>query len=378
MSPVIRECQRRKIDFFILHTNQHYSKNLDKIFFKELGLPKPKYNLGVGSGFHGEQTGRMLMGIEKILIREKPHIVLVEGDTNTVLAGALAAVKLHIKIGHIEAGLRSYFREMPEEINRILTDHISDLLFAPTEKAKENLLKEGIPNDKIFVTGNTIVDAVYQNLKIAPKRSKILQKLYLKKKNYFLLTLHRAENVDVKERLEKILEGLKLVYKKINLPLIFPIHPRTKKRIEEFRLKVPRGVNLIEPLGYLDFLLLEANAKLIFTDSGGVQEEACILGIPCVTLRDNTERPETIKVGANILAGANPQKILVSSILMFNKNKKWPNPFGDGKSAKKIVKILLNYKKFKWLLTCQGVITMKHILPCVRVLIIFKKVGHFI
>lgn len=347
MSPVIRECQRRKIDFFILHTNQHYSKNLDKIFFKELGLPKPKYNLGVGSGFHGEQTGRMLMGIEKILIREKPHIVLVEGDTNTVLAGALAAVKLHIKIGHIEAGLRSYFREMPEEINRILTDHISDLLFAPTEKAKENLLKEGIPNDKIFVTGNTIVDAVYQNLKIAPKRSKILQKLYLKKKNYFLLTLHRAENVDVKERLEKILEGLKLVYKKINLPLIFPIHPRTKKRIEEFRLKVPRGVNLIEPLGYLDFLLLEANAKLIFTDSGGVQEEACILGIPCVTLRDNTERPETIKVGANILAGANPQKILVSSILMFNKNKKWPNPFGDGKSAKKIVKILLNYKKFK-------------------------------
>ena len=191
MSPIIRECEKQGLDYFILHTGQHYSYNLDRIFFEDLELPAPKYNLDVGSGTHAEETGKMLIGIEKVLLKEKPDIVLVEGDTNTVLAGALAAAKLHIKVGHVEAGLRSYDRSMPEEINRILADHVSDYLFAPTEKAKENLLREGIEEDKIFVTGNTIVDAVYQNLEIAKRKVNILDKLNLSSREYFLITSHR-------------------------------------------------------------------------------------------------------------------------------------------------------------------------------------------
>jgi len=340
MLPVIRECEKQNIDYFILHTGQHYSYNLDRIFFEELELPAAKYNLDVGSGTHAEETGKMLMGIEKILKEEKPDVVLVEGDTNTVLAGALAASKLHIKVGHVEAGLRSYDRTMPEEINRVLTDHISDYLFAPTVKARENLLREGIEKDKIFVTGNTIVDAVYQNLEIARRKVDILNKLNLNPEGYFLVTVHRQENVDVKERLKGILEGLELVYNKFDLSIIYPIHPRTRKRIKEFGLEVPKGIELIEPLGFLEFLQLEANAKLVLTDSGGVQEETCILRVPCVTLRDNTERPETLEVGSNILAGVNQEKILESVKTMLSKERNWENPFGDGRAGKRVAEIL--------------------------------------
>lgn len=340
MSPIIRECQKRKVNFFILHTNQHYSENLDKIFFKELELPRPKYNLGIGSGTHAEETGKMLIEIEKVLVKEKPDVVLVEGDTNTVLAGALAATKLHIKVGHIEAGLRSYFREMPEEINRILADHCSDFLFAPTKKAKEIMLGEGIPVKKIYITGNTIVDAVYQNLELAEKKSKILKKLNLRKEKYFLLTAHRPENVDKKERLKGILEGLNLIYKKFNLPIIYPIHPRTRKMIEKFKLRIPAGIKLIEPIGFLDFLQLEANAKLVLTDSGGIQEETCILKIPCITLRDNTERPETLEVGSNVLAGTNPKEILEAAKKMLKVKKNLGNPFGNGRTGEKLVSII--------------------------------------
>jgi len=230
MSPVIRECEKQNIDYFILHTGQHYSYNLDRIFFEELELPLPKYNLDVGSGTHAEETGEMLMGIEKVLKEEKPDVVLVEGDTNTVLAGALAATKLHIKVGHVEAGLRSYDRTMPEEINRVLTDHISDYLFAPTVKARENLLREGIEEDKIFVTGNTIVDAVYQNLEIARRKVDILNKLNLNPEGYFLVTAHRQENVDIKERLKGILEGLELVYNKFDLPIPYSSENDEKNR----------------------------------------------------------------------------------------------------------------------------------------------------
>ena len=341
MSPVIRELENQTLDYFILHTGQHYSYNLDKIFFEELELPATKYNLEVGSGTHAEETGKMLIGIEKILLKEKPNVVLVEGDTNTVLAGALAAVKSHIKVGHVEAGLRSYDRTMPEEINRVLADHVSDYLFAPTEKAKGNLLKEGVEEDKIFVTGNTIVDAVYQNLKIAERKVDILKKLNLNSKEYFLVTAHRQENVDIKERLKGILDGLKLVYNDFNLPIIYPIHPRTKKKIREFGLEVPKGVELIEPLGFLGFLQLEANAKLVLTDSGGVQEETCILKVPCVTLRDNTERPETLEVGSNVLAGVNQNKILGGVKIMLDRKRNWINPFGDGKAGNIIIKILI-------------------------------------
>lgn len=342
MSPIIRELQKRCLKFFILHSNQHYSENLDRIFFDELELLQPKYNLNIGSGTHAEETGKMLVGIEKILIREKPSVILVEGDTNTVLAGALAAVKLHIKIGHVEAGLRSYSREMPEEINRILTDHCSDLLFTPTKDARAILLKEGLPEGKVFITGNTIVDAVYQNLKIAKKKSKILNKLKLKSQEFFLLTVHRAENVDKKKRIKGILDGLNLIHKRFKLPIIFSVHPRTQRMINKFRLKIPEGVRPIEPVGYLDFLQLQVNALLVLTDSGGVQEETCILKIPCVTLRNNTERPETLNVGSNILAGTNPERILKSSILMASKERNWNNPFGDGKASKKIADILCN------------------------------------
>lgn len=339
MSPVIRECEKRGLEYFILHTGQHYSYNMDRVFFEQLGLPEAKYNLDVGSRLHGEQTGKMLMEIEKVLIKEEPGVVLVEGDTNTVLAGALAATKLHIKLGHVEAGLRSYDKSMPEEINRVLTDHCSDNLFAPTEKSRRILLSEGIPDEKIFVTGNTIVDAVNQNLSISRDRVNPLNDLELVPKGYFLVTVHRQENVDIKKKFEGIIKGLELVADDSDLPVIYPLHPRAKKMMNHFGLKA-NGIELIEPLDYLSFLQLESKAKLVLTDSGGVQEETCILKVPCVTLRDNTERPETLEVGSNIIAGTTPNKMLECTNQMLHVNNSWKNPLGDGKAGEKIVEIL--------------------------------------
>ncbi len=339
MSPVVRALEETKTEHFILHTGQHYSYNMDKIFFKQLQIPAAKYNLEVGSGSHAEQTARILTGVEEVLQKEQPDIVLVEGDTNSVFAGALAASKLLIKVGHVEAGLRSYDRNMPEEINRILTDHCSDYLFSPSEKAKSILLEEGIKEDRIFVTGNTIVDAVYQNLEIARNESNSLEILHIKPGEYFLVTLHRQENVDSKKRFGSILTGLNMLAKEFNLPVIYPIHPRSRQKMSEFSLD-PGAVRLIEPLDYLGFLQIESNARLILTDSGGVQEEACILGIPCVTLRDNTERPETIEAGSNILAGVDAETILQSARTMMTKEKNWANPFGDGKAGQRIIDII--------------------------------------
>lgn len=340
MAPIIRECERRNLDYFVLHTGQHYSYNLDKIFFDNLELPEVKYNINIGSGSHAEETGRMMHGIEKILLREHVDVILVQGDTNTVLAGALTASKLHIKVGHVEAGLRSYDRTMPEEINRVLTDHISDYAFAPTEIAKGNLEKEGIDATRIFITGNTIVDSVNQNLIIAQKKSQILKKLGLSPLNYFLATSHRQENVDNKNKLSEILSALEKVGIEFGLNIIYPVHPRTKKMITAFGLEFPANIRVIDPIGFLDFLSLEANARMIFTDSGGIQEESCILNVPCITLRENTERPETITVGSNILSGTNPEKILNSARIMMEKQNMWENPFGDGKSSEKIIKII--------------------------------------
>ena len=340
MSPIIRECDKLGLNYFIIHTGQHYSFEMDEVFFSQLELPVPKYNLYVGSGYHGEQTGKMLMDIEKVLMKEKPNIVLVQGDTNTVVAGSLAAVKLGIKVGHVEAGLRSYDRSMPEEINRILSDHLSDYLFAPTEDSRKNLLNEGILENNIFLTYNTITDAVYQNMDIANRKSDIINKLNLKPNEYFLVTAHRQENVDAEERIKGIIDGLRLVGKTFSMPIIFPIHPRTLKRLDEFNLELPETVQVIDPIGFLDFLQLEANAKLIITDSGGLQEESCILKVPCVTLRDNTERPETLEVGSNVLASTNPFLILESVNAMLNKGNNWGNPFGDGDSGKNIISIL--------------------------------------
>lgn len=342
MSPVIRECEKRKTDYFLIHSNQHYSANMDEIFFKELELKTPKYNLNIKASLHGDMTAQILTGIEKILLSEKPDWVLVQGDTNTVLAGALAVAKLQIKLGHVEAGLRSYDRSMPEEINRVLTDHVSDALFCPTKKQAKILFKEGIESNKVFITGNTIVDAVQQNLNLATKHKKLQH--YANEK-YFLLTLHRPSNVDDKDNLQEIISSMCLIAKKYGFPVYFPIHPRTKKQLEKFSIEIDQ--NLIKPMeatGFLEMLILEKYAQLILTDSGGIQEEACILQVPSVTLRDNTERPETLDVGASMLAGNNKQKILDATKKMLNVKKNWSNPFGNGKAGEKIIKIIYEKK----------------------------------
>ncbi len=339
LAPVIRILEHDTLDYFILHTGQHYSYSMDRVFFEQLELPDAKYNLDVRSGSHAEQTGRMLIGIESILKKENPDVVLVQGDTNTTLAGALATVKLGIKVGHVEAGLRSYDRKMPEEINRTLADHCSDLLFAPTEKSRATLINEGIPESRVFVTGNTIVDAVFQNLEISKKRANVLELFDVESGGYFLATAHRQENVDNEERFKAIIKGLEKVHEEFGLPVVYPVHVRARRRIKDFKIEV-NGVRLIEPLDYLSFLQLESNARLVLTDSGGVQEEACILGVPCVTLRYNTERPETLEVGSNVLAGTEPDEIVKKAREMLNKQKNWPNPFGDGKAGERVVKIV--------------------------------------
>ncbi|GBF35908.1 non-hydrolyzing UDP-N-acetylglucosamine 2-epimerase [Methanofervidicoccus abyssi] len=349
LSPVIRELEKLKenIDYFVIHTNQHYSENLNRIFFKELNLPEPKYNLKVGSASHGKQTGMMLEGIEEVLIREKPEIVVVQGDTNTTLAGALASTKLGIEVAHVEAGLRSYDRSMPEEINRVLTDHISNYLFVPTEVAEENLRREGI-TENVFLVGNTVVDATFQNIKIAEeKKEEIFEGEMLdivKGGDYFLLTIHRAENTDNSRKLKSIVEGILKVAEYYDETVIFPLHPRTEGKLKEYhlwdKLKKNKNIKMLEPTGYFKFLILEKYAKLILTDSGGVQEEACILKVPCITLRKNTERPETLEVGSNILVDIERENILEAVDSMLRRNRNWENPFGDGRSGERIVKIL--------------------------------------
>jgi len=340
LAPVINECVKKKLNFFVVHTNQHYSTDMDSVFFNDLNLNPPRHNLNIGSGSHGEMTGKMIIEIEKILIQEKPSIVLVQGDTNTVLAGALAASKLGILIGHVEAGLRSYDRKMPEEINRILVDHISDFLFAPTRNAEDNLIKEGISRKKIFNVGNTVVDALFHNLKIAEKESLILRDLGLLGKEYALFTMHRPSNTDSIECMTSIFEALDSTRNSGVEKIIFPAHPRVAQRIKEYKLNIPKNIIQINPIGYLDMLLLIKNADIVITDSGGVQEESCILKVPCVTLRESTERPETLSVGGNILVGCKKAKILNGIGKMSNVDRVWKNPFGDGKSAGRIIGIL--------------------------------------
>lgn len=334
MAPVIRECQRRKLDYFIVHSKQHYSEKLDGIFFAELDLPAPKYNLNVGSGGHANQTGRILIALEPILISEKPDVLLVQGDTNTVVAGALAAHKLHIRVGHIEAGLRSFDRTMPEESNRIIADHVSDYLFAVTDVQVSHLKKEGLPESKIFKVGNTIVDALFSNRVRAEEHSQILSELKLQKKRYYLLTCHRAANVDDPDALNEII-GL---IGKIPGDVCWPIHHRTQKVLKEGGIRLPENLTWTEPVGYSDFLTLLSNCKAVITDSGGVQEEACILHIPCVTIRDRTERPETVDVGANVLVHRDAEAMVAA---LNRPLPPWTNPFGDGHTAERILDIVM-------------------------------------
>jgi UDP-N-acetylglucosamine 2-epimerase (non-hydrolysing) len=335
LAPVIKELERSGIDFFILHTGQHYTYSMDRVFFEQLELPDPKYNLEAGSGTHAEQTARMLVGIEQVLVKEQPDVVVVQGDTNTALAGALAAAKLQVSVAHVEAGLRSFDVRMPEEINRTIVDHVSTLLFAPTQVSRKNLEREGI-TEGVYVTGNTIVDAVQRYAPLVDGAELPVDP----PSEYALLTLHRQENVDNPQRLANALKGVGMVAEKLGLPVLFPAHPRTRVRMSEFGIKAPEGVAVLEPLGYFQFLKLLKSAKVVLTDSGGVQEEACTLKVPCVTLRHTTERPETVYVGANAIAGLTPERVLEKTLEMVSRPRSWPNPLGDGRAAEKIVNIL--------------------------------------
>jgi len=337
LSPIIRSCDSQQLDYFIIHTNQHYSDNMDKIFFQELGLAAAEYNLGIGSGKQGAQTGKMLMAIEEVLLKTKPDLVLVQGDTNTVLAGALAAAKLYIKVGHVEAGLRSYDRAMPEEINRIMVDHMADWLFCPTDKQAEILAGEGISKEKIFITGNTIVDAVLHSVNNI--NNDLLLKHKLTAGKYILVTMHRPSNVDDKNMLAKQLNNISQLATDKDLAVVFPIHPRTLKNIQAFNLVIPDNIKVTEPCGFVDLITLEKFAKIILTDSGGLQEEGCILGVPTLNLRANTERPECVEAGASKIVGSDFAKLLAGYNFYDQADFTWTNPFGDGHSAAKIIEI---------------------------------------
>lgn len=342
LSPVIHECESRAIPYSVVHTGQHYSDNLDSVFFEQLELPPPDHHLEVGSKPHGEQTGEMLAGIESVLVESSPNTVLVQGDTNTVLAGAVATSKISPDLGHVEAGLRSFDRNMPEETNRVVADHVADYLFAPTEQSKQYLLEEGLPESRIAVTGNTVVDALRRNRELAAEKSSILATLGIEGDEFFLMTAHRAENVDQPARFEHMLQGVGECAEQRDVEVIYPIHPRAETRIDEFDITVPARIRPVDPLDYLDFLRLESAAELILTDSGGVQEEACVLRVPCVTMRDNTERPETVSAGANEVSGCDPDSIVSSVDNMLRTDQDWENPFGDGQASNRIVEAVLS------------------------------------
>jgi UDP-GlcNAc3NAcA epimerase len=335
---VSREIRRVHCEVLV-HTGQHYDPEMSDIFFEELRIPKPDYDLGVGSGTHGKQTGETLAKIEEVLLRERPELVLVYGDTNSTLAGALAASKLHIPVAHVEAGLRSFDRTMPEEINRVVTDHISDLLFCPTRTAVDHLADEGITRG-VHLTGDVMVDALRFNLGIAEQKSRIREKLSLEKNGYLVMTVHRPGNTDSMNNMRTILGAVR----DIAMPVVFPVHPRTKKQLQEFGLReqLPDNLVITEPLGYLDMLRLMSQAQRILTDSGGVQKEAYMLGIPCITLRENTEWVETLEGGWNVLVGADPVKISHALQPPVSQLPVQGNLFGEGDAAEKITKLIGN------------------------------------
>lgn len=331
-----REHPQRAIQEILVHTGQHYDREMSQVFFEELGLKEPDYHLGVGSGTHAYQTGEMLKRIEEVLVKEKPDLVMVYGDTNSTLAGALAAAKLRIPVAHVEAGLRSFNKKMPEEINRVLTDHISDLLFCPTETAVENLKREGITQG-VHLVGDVMYDSALYNVQLAEKRSRILERLRLQPKGYAIATVHRAENTDDAERLQSIFQALQAIAAD-GLPVVVPVHPRTRKQLSTLNLSL-KHVQMIEPVSYLEMLLLEKSAKIILTDSGGVQKEAFFFRVPCVTLRDETEWIETVEAGWNVLAGCEPQRI-VEAARTARPGFDSAAPYGDGRAAERIVQWL--------------------------------------
>ena len=349
VAPIYAEMKRRSSEFLpmIVHTGQHYDAAMSDSFFDDLGMPKPDVHLGVGSGSHAVQTAKIMTEFEPVVLEHKPDWVLVVGDVNSTIACALVCAKLGIKVAHVEAGLRSRDRTMPEEINRILTDSISDLLFTTSQDADENLRQEGIPLGRVRFVGNVMIDSLLEHLKIA-ENSTIREDLAIKAGEYAVTTLHRPSNVDDKEVFSGILDALLSVSEK--LPIIFPVHPRTRAKIAEFGFTdtiVASNIRLIDPLGYLDFMRLYSGAKIVLTDSGGLQEETTVLGIPCLTLRHNTERPITIEMGTNILVGTDPSKIkqAASDALSgegLQSSKRVP-PLWDGKASPRICDELLRF-----------------------------------
>ena len=344
-APVSRAIQKHnrkshgtQITEILVHTGQHYDDAMSAVFFRDLDIPEPHVNLDVGSGPHGWQTAQMLMRIEEVLMAQKPDMVLVYGDTNSTLAGALAAVKLHIPLAHVEAGLRSFNREMPEEHNRVVSDHLSNLLFCPTQTAIKNLEHEGISKG-VHCVGDVMYDSVLFNIHLAEKRSHILKQYNLKPNNYALATVHRAENTDAPERLKAILNALEEITSN-GLPVILPLHPRTRNKISDFNLS-HNSLQLIDPVSYLDMLALEKQAKVILTDSGGVQKEAYWFKVPCITLRNETEWLETVKSGWNVLVGSETNCI-IRTVEQAKSGISYHDAYGDGHTAERIADLLFS------------------------------------
>ena len=329
----------------IVHTGQHYDENMSEVFFRDLGIPKPDRHLEVGSGSHAEQTARIMVAFEKALLEDRPDLVVVVGDVNSTLACSLTAKKLDIKVAHVEAGLRSFDMSMPEEINRKLTDAISDLLFVTEESGRDNLLREGVSPEKIFLVGNVMIDTLLRNLDRIDNGGFVpsaqVKEFCENRKRYAVLTLHRPSNVDRRENFAAVWSAISEVAR--GIPVLFPIHPRTREKIIEFGLD-GTGVTLLDPIGYLDMLYAVKGAALVLTDSGGLQEETTALGVPCVTIRENTERPVTVDIGTNYLAGTRPEAILaISRQILSGKMKKGTvPPLWDGRAAERIADILID------------------------------------
>ncbi len=336
--------ERPEIEALLVHTGQHYDENMSDLFFRQLGIPRPDLNLGVGSGSQAIQTAEIMKAFEPVVLEQRPDAVVVVGDVNSTIACGLVAVKLGIPLVHIEAGLRSFDRSMPEEINRVLTDAISDLLLCTERSGVENLHREGIPGERVHLVGNVMIDTLLRHREAA-LRSPILEELGLEAGGYGVLTLHRPANVDRREALDPILDALEAI--QAELPLVFPAHPRTQARLREFGLEARLagwgGLRRVEPLGYLEFLRLLASARIVLTDSGGIQEETTILGAPCLTLRENTERPVTVEVGSNRLVGGDPERILGAYREI--RDGRWPKgaepPLWDGRAGGRCVEVML-------------------------------------
>lgn len=343
-SPLIRALHAQKVPYFVVHTGQHYSYEMDRQFFEDLELAQPNYRVeGVRPNqLHGEQTAEMLRGVEAILVESRPKLVLVGGDANTNLAAALAARKLHIAVGHVEAGLRSFDWRMPEEHNRVIIDHISEYLFAPTENARRNLEHEAI-RGRIHVVGNTVVDAVQQHFGIATAKSAVLSELGEREKEYLVMTVHREENTDDEAAMSRVFDVVETLGTILSMPVIFPAHPRARKRLVQFgldrRAAQLSNLRIVDALGYLDFVRLLGSSALVLTDSGGIQQEACILRVPCITLRESTEWIETVEIGANVVTGSDPAKVVEAAQLLLDRSHEWAQPFGDGTTGAQVAAV---------------------------------------